>query len=76
MFAEDYFQRDIFVMPNSVVCILICKSVNPVVRMLVYRQSPGWVQLKNAYDNTWPGLGCRLRLKSMHILIKFCQIWS
>jgi hypothetical protein len=51
MFAKDYFQRDIFVMPNSILHILICKSVNPVVRMLVYRHIPGWVQLESAYDN-------------------------
>jgi len=51
MFAEDYFRRDIFVLPNSVLCILICKSVNPVVRMLVYWHIPGWVQLESSYDN-------------------------
>jgi len=76
MFAEDYFQRDNFVMSNSVLCILICKFVNPVVRMLVYRHNPGWVELESVYDNTWPRLGCWLRLKGMHILIKFCRNWS
>jgi hypothetical protein len=68
IFAEDYFQTDIFVTPNSVLCILIFKSVNQVVRMLVYWLFPGWVQLESALENIQPGLGCRLRLKGMHVL--------
>jgi hypothetical protein len=66
---------------NDEVCFLIyliCKSINRVVRMLVYWHIPGWVHLESTYNKqytTGTELQVEIWMFAAGVLIKFRRNW-